>query len=88
MILLSYTSSASPAASPVFPVPSIPADHRAEFFKRQLALNQAQQAFQSAVQQLTKDCGEKFLPQIDPQGDPACVAKQAVPPPATKKESK
>ena len=72
-------------------VPSISDAHRAEFFKRQLALQQAQQtmtvaqtAFQSAVQQLAKDCGEKFLPQIGPDGDPVCAVK-TVP---AKKESK
>ena len=36
---------------------------------------------QGAVADLSKDCGEKFQPQMGPQGDPVCVAK-----PAEKKE--
>lgn len=93
---------ASPSASPSAPaaVPLIPPDHRAEFFKRQLALSQAQaafqsaqQAFQSAIAQLAKDCGEKYLPQIsqqagEQQGDPVCMAKIEPPKPAAKPAEK
>ena len=68
--------------------PAITDAHRAQFFKAQLAVNQAQaamtaaqQTFQAAVADLSKDCGEKFLPQMGPNGDPVCVAK-----PAEKKE--
>jgi len=62
--------------------PTITDAHRAEFFKRQLTFNQASQAYQNAqaglqgaVAEMSKDCGDKFRPQIDPQsGDPVCVA--------------
>ena len=72
----------APAAPPkAEPAPTISDAHRAEFFKRQLTMNQAQQTYQDAqralsasVADMTKDCGDKFRPQIDPQtGDPVCV---------------
>ena len=68
--------------------PAITDAHRAQFFKAQLQVNQAQaamtaaqQTFQAAVADLSKDCGEKFAPSMGPQGDPVCIAK-----PAEKKE--
>ena len=49
--------------------PAITDAHRAQFFKAQLQVNQAQaamtaaqQTFQAAVADLSKDCGEKFAP--------------------------
>lgn len=55
---------------------------KAKFFKAQLALQNAQSAFQkaqqdsiTAAQEITKACGDGFQPQMDAQGDPACVAK-------------
>jgi len=71
------------------PAPKITDAHRAEFFKRQLALANAQQAFQAAqsqaqqaIAEMTKDCGDKFRPQLDQQGDPVCVAIPEPPKPA------
>ena len=63
--------------------PIISAEHRGDLFKAQLALLQAQAAEQAAktkmdaiIAELTKDCGDKYQPQMDPQsGDPVCVAK-------------
>ena len=76
-----------PAEAP----PVISAEHRAEFFKRQLAATEAQRAYQAAqqalqgaVSELTKDCGDKFRPQMDPQGDPVCIAVPAPPAPKAK----
>ena len=74
------------------PVPAITDAHRAQFFKAQLQVNQAQaamtaaqQTMQAAVTDLPKDCGEKFQPQMDPAGDPVCVAKPEPAKPAEKK---
>ena len=56
------------------PAPAITDAHRAQFFKAQLQINQAQaamtaaqQTMQAAVTDLSKDCGEKFTPQMGPQ---------------------
>lgn len=78
--------------------PLIPAADRAEFFKRQVALLQAQQTmqaaqteFQKAVEQLSKDCGGaegKFIPQVGPGGDPVCMVKAAEPPAPAKPAAK
>ena len=72
--------------------PAITDAHRAQFFKAQLEVNQAQaamtaaqQTMQAAVADLSKDCGEKFTPQMGPQGDPVCVAKPEPAKPAEKK---
>jgi hypothetical protein len=69
--------------------PQITDAHRAEFFKRQLALANAQQAFQAAqsqaqqsIAEMSKDCGDKFRPQLDQQGDPVCVVIPEPPKPA------
>lgn len=79
----------APAKAPE--TPKITDAHRAEFFKRQLAYDQAAQAQQTAqaalsgaVADMTKDCGEKFRPQMDAQGDPVCVAVAATPTPKAK----
>jgi hypothetical protein len=61
------------------PVPSIPDAHRAEFFHCQLDLARAQTAFQSAVELLSRDCGEKFLPQVNQAGDPVCAPRAEIP---------
>ena len=62
--------------------PVITDAHKAAFFKQQLALERATEAFQLAQQVLatvradmTKDCGDKFQPQLDASGDPVCAAK-------------
>lgn len=68
-------------------VPVISAEHKAEFFKRQLALTQAQIAvqnaqtqLQSAVDAINKDCGGNYAPQLNQQsGDPVCMVKMAPP---------
>ena len=74
------------------PTPTISDAHRAQFFKAQLRFNQAQQEFQQsqaklqeAVGDMTMDCGEKFQPQMDQQGDPVCQLKPAPPKPTEKK---
>jgi hypothetical protein len=71
------TPTAPPAATLL--VPSIPDAHRAEFFHRQLDLARAQSAFQSAVELLSRDCGEKFLPQVNQIGDPVCAPRVEMP---------
>lgn len=70
--------------------PAITDAHRAQFFKAQLQINQAQaamtaaqQTMQAAVTDLSKDCGEKFTPSMGPAGDPVCTAK---PEPAKEKK--
>jgi hypothetical protein len=77
---------------PVKPdVPPVISDaHQKQFFKAQLAITQAQQAtqqaqgfFQATVADMAKDCGDKYQPQMGPQGDPVCVA---VPQPTKTKE--
>ena len=61
--------------------PEITDAHKAEYFKKVLAYERAQQAvqqaqreFQTAVADLNKDCGADFHPQMDPKGDPVCQA--------------
>ncbi len=72
--------------------PAITDAHRAQFFKAQLQINKAQaamtaaqQTMQAAVTDLSKDCGEKFTPQMGPAGDPVCIAKPEPAKPAEKK---
>jgi len=76
--------------------PTISAELRADLFKSEALLNQAQitlknaqedlpvkqQAFQATVQKLTAVCG-KFNLQLDNSGDPVCVAPPETPKPAT-----
>jgi hypothetical protein len=57
---------------------------KAQFFKAQSGMIQADQkaqqmrdAFTQIVSALTATCGANFQPQINPQGDPVCVAKPA-----------
>ena len=38
---------------------------------------QRQAEFQSAVAELQKTCGDKYTLQLNPNGDPECVAKPA-----------
>ena len=96
VLLIGQAPSPAPVAQNVTPVkdapPAIPDAHRAFYFKAQLqfsqaqqALQQAQQKLQEAVSGLTKDCGEKYRPQMDAQGDPVCVA-EPVPPAAKEKK--
>jgi hypothetical protein len=94
-LLMSAQAPTPPPAAPAKPkpVPTITDAHRAEFFKRQLTMSQAAQAYQNAqaglqaaVAEMSKDCGDKFGPQINPQsGDPVCVAIPARPAPPEKK---
>lgn len=85
-----------PAPPPTYPsgggqpkavvkAPSISDSLKARFFKAQLTLRTAQEAFQRAQQasmeasgEITKACGDGFAPQMDPQGDPVCAAKPEV----------
>ena len=55
--------------------PVITDAQKANFFKQQLALERAQAAFQQALQDMTKDCGDKFQLQLDGFGNPVCAAK-------------
>lgn len=92
--VLAFGQAATPPA-PAKPAqtPTITDAHRADFFKRQLTFNQASQAYQNAqaglqgaVADMSKDCGDKFRPQIDPNsGDPVCVAIPAKPAEPAKK---
>lgn len=68
--------------------PEITDAHKAEYFKKtlayeraQAAVQQAQREFQAAIADITKDCGADFHPQMNPTGDPICLAN-------SKKESK
>lgn len=88
--LASQDKPAAPA-KPAVP-PTISAEHRATYFKMQLrfkeatmAYQQAQGALQAAVADLTKDCGDKFRPQMNNDGDPTCVAIPAPAPEPAKK---
>ena len=63
-------------------VPTITDAHKYAFAKAhdqltqiQSALQQAQVKLNSAVADMSKDCGDDFQPQMDPVGDPVCVAK-------------
>lgn len=64
--------------------PVIPDALKAQFFKAQSQMlqaeeqaNQKRQAFQQVVSSLTAACGTTFQPTMDPQGDPVCAAKPA-----------
>lgn len=64
--------------------PAIPDALQARFWKAQTQLKNAQDAARSAEeqsQQVVKEiqaaCGAEFQPQMNPQGDPVCVAKPA-----------
>lgn len=66
-----------PAAKP----PAISDALKAQFFKAQSQMIQAEAqvdqkraAFQQVVQSLNQACGTEFHPQMNPQGDPVCVA--------------
>jgi len=91
-IVLASVSLVSQTPAPKSSVPTISDAHRATYFKAQLQMNQAQQqiqtaqaAMQAAVADLSKDCGEEFIPQMGPQGDPVCVPKPEPTKPAEKK---
>ena len=71
------------AAKPATP-PSISDSERASFFKAQSQMIQAnaqaqqrQTEFQNAVAEMQKTCGDKYTLQLNPDGDPECVAKPA-----------
>lgn len=84
------------AALPQAPAPAPPAISdalKAQFFKAQaqkiqadIAAQQKQQVFAQAVADLNKACGDGFEPQLNPAGDPACVAKPAPKPDAKEKK--
>ena len=67
------------------PAPTISADHRAEFFKRQLELARAQQALQAALNALILDCGQQFQVQVSPNDEPYCALIPAAPQKTEKK---
>jgi len=69
------------AAKPV-PAPVVSDAERALFFKAQSQMVQAntqaqssQTHFQEVVAELQKTCGDKYTLQLNPNGDPECVAK-------------
>ena len=71
------------AAKPV-PPPVISDRLRADFFKAQSQMIQAnaqaqqkQTEFQSAIAEMQKTCGDTATLQSNPNGDPECVAKPA-----------
>lgn len=77
-------------AAPATP-PAISAELKAQFFKAQLALRAAQDAFQKAQQASTDSvnainvaCGADFQPAMDANGDPSCAAKLKPAEPAKK----
>jgi predicted metal-dependent hydrolase len=62
--------------------PAISDAQRAQFFKAQSQMIQAnvqaqqkQTEFQNAVAEMQKTCGDKYTLQLNPNGDPECVAK-------------
>lgn len=70
-------------AKPV-PPPVISDRLRADFFKAQSQMIQAnaqaqqrQTEFQNAVAEMQKTCGDAYTLQLNPNGDPECVAKPA-----------
>lgn len=79
--------------------PALPEALKAKYFKASAQSLQAQTQmeqvrqlvtqrnteFQAVVSEIQKACGEKFQPQIDKEGDPACVVK---PEPAKAPEKK
>ena len=69
------------AAKPLTP-PVIPDAQRAQFFKAQSQMIQAntqaqqrQTEFQAAIAELQKTCGDKYTLQLNGNGDPECVAR-------------
>ena len=71
----------SAAAKPATP-PVIPDALRAQFFKAQSQMIQAnaqaqqrQTEFQAAIAELQKTCGDKHTLQLNANGDPECVAR-------------
>lgn len=82
---LGIAAIAQTAPKPAAP-PTITDAHKAAYFKAQLQLTQAQSALgtaqakmQAAVGEMVTDCGNGFLAQLDPNGDPVCAAKPASP---------
>lgn len=80
--------------------PPVIDDHaRAQFWKAQAGAVQAQESvkeatqkaqaaqveLQAAVEQLKKECGDKFQPQMGNSGDVECVVKPEPPKPPVKK---
>ena len=73
---------AKPPAPPKTPV--ISDAQRAQFFKAQSQMIQAnaqaqqrQTEFQNAIAEMHKTCGDTATLQLNPNGDPECVAKPA-----------
>ncbi len=78
--LIAQTASQTTSAKP----PSITDAQRAQFFKAQSQMIQAnaqaqqrQTEFQSAIAEMQKTCGDTATLQSNPNGDPECVAKPA-----------
>jgi hypothetical protein len=73
-----------PAAAQPVPAPVVSDAQRAQFFKAQSQMIQAntqasarQADFQMVVAELQKTCGDKYTLQLNAGGDPECVAKPA-----------
>lgn len=89
---------AQTAPKPAPKLPTISPDLKAQFFKAQAQLLQAQaeseraakavkdktDAFQATIAELAKTCGDSFQPNLDPQGDPVCALKPVMPKSAAK----
>lgn len=81
-----------PAAAAKTP-PVISEALKLKFFKAQAQFSQAAEAakasgenaqqkqvvVQDTVKEITKACGDEFIPNIEADGDPACIAKQPEP---------
>jgi hypothetical protein len=79
-----HTATSLPKPTVPAKPPAITDAQRAQFFKAQSQMIQAnaqvqqrQTEFQNAVAEMQKTCGDAYTLQINPNGDPECVAKPA-----------
>ena len=83
ILALALPVSAQTAKPKDEPKPPVITDKmRADFFKAQAkmlqdnsAAQQSQTAFQGIVAEIQKTCGDDYTAQVNPNGDPVCVAK-------------
>lgn len=68
-----------PPATPTIPEPVLTRFWKAQSQVQQneAMLQNARANMQAAVTEMQTACGKDFQPQMNPQGDPACVAKPA-----------
>lgn len=71
-------------------VPTISDAHQKDFFKKQIAFIQAQSLLQQSIDAMNKDCGDGYVVNVNPQGDPFCLLKpetqKVTPAPPSKKK--